>query len=177
MKSEPFAALAILHAALRHVARGRDYRALPELGSLTLHDRFAMGACIAPFSIYDSQGGDPLGDTYHYWAMAMAGFFGEVLGSVRGHSVHALFRAAPYLMSLIRGGPLDEIYSTEIIVRWTKWVFRMDAHWQKHSVADDRLSGAPVACSRAPRATAETRRRSCQALRVRHAGYRALTHA
>ena len=69
-----FAAAATLHAASRMIARARDHRALPEL-RFSLEQRLVHGTAFAAFRDEDSLGGDPLGDTYHYWAMVIGGMW------------------------------------------------------------------------------------------------------
>lgn len=103
--SATWGALLALHAATRQLARGRDDRALPELAGLSLDARLALGAAIAPFDDADARGGDPLGDTYHYWAMVTAGVYVTRYASrLAAPAAYALFRAAPHLMRLVRGG-------------------------------------------------------------------------
>src|SRR5262249_20322798 len=61
----PFAAALALHGATRTLARGRDRR----LGSpfdLSLEERLARGASVAPFGRQLGPHRDALGDTYHY---------------------------------------------------------------------------------------------------------------
>jgi hypothetical protein len=107
-----FAASATLHAASRMIARGRDMRALPAL-RLDLRHRLTQGATFAAFCEVDSKGGDPLGDTYHYWAMVVGGMWcGDVrrVRSVASRATAALFRNGADLMWLVRdrlfGSPL-----------------------------------------------------------------------
>ena len=107
-----FAAAATLHAVSRMIARGRDTRALPAL-NLSLGQRLTRGAAFAAFHEADSQGGDPLGDTYHYWAMVIGGMWcGDVrrVRSVSSHATATLLRNGADLMWLVRdrlfGSPL-----------------------------------------------------------------------
>jgi len=90
-EASAFAAAATLHAASRMIARARDGRALPEL-RFSLAERLARGTAFAAFRDEDSRGGDPLGDTYHYWAMVVGGMWcGE---SKRARSLTSLATAA-----------------------------------------------------------------------------------
>jgi hypothetical protein len=102
----PIGAAILLHAATRHLARGRDNRAFPEL-AFELDRRIQLGRRIAPFPAELAGAGDPLGDTYHYWANVTAGMCyacsrGE--SRVVRHMLRWLFHFGPDLMSLIRQG-------------------------------------------------------------------------
>jgi hypothetical protein len=114
LEGDPWRALLVCHLATRLLARGRDRRALGRDAHLVpsiLERRFALGAPIAPFPSSLSRGGDPLGDTYHYWANVIAGV-ASVRASRRlcGRSLAALFHAGPWLMVAVRerlfGSPL-----------------------------------------------------------------------
>jgi hypothetical protein len=99
-----FGAAATLHALTRVLARGRDERALPSL-AFSLAERIELGKMIAPFARSDSRGGDPLGDTYHYWAMVMGGLWcadPQHRFGVERIAVEALLRNGSRLMWLIR---------------------------------------------------------------------------
>ncbi|HBQ15511.1 MAG TPA: hypothetical protein DEF51_31785 [Myxococcales bacterium] len=98
--SSPFEALAICHAGIRQLARGRDTRALG--GPIGLGWRCATGRAIAAFPEAWSRGGDPLGDTYHYWANVIAGVCAATLGGLRGRCIARLFHAGPVLMTAVR---------------------------------------------------------------------------
>jgi hypothetical protein len=101
-----YAAVVLLHAATRMLARGRDGRALgPAVAALTLEDRLRIGAAIAPWPAEIARGGDAMGDTYHYWASFAAGMHTTLgRGSVARHVVRGAFALGPVLMSTIRGG-------------------------------------------------------------------------
>jgi len=99
-----FGAAATLHAASRMVARGRDVRALPEL-EMKLCDRLSQGAAFAAFRDEDSLGGDPLGDTYHYWAMVVGGLWcGDIrrVPSLESMATAVFLRSGADLMWLVR---------------------------------------------------------------------------
>src|SRR5262249_22226104 len=68
----PFAAVLALHGALRTLARGRDRR-LGAPFDLSLEERLARGASIAPFARDLGPRNDALGDTYHYWGCVAVG--------------------------------------------------------------------------------------------------------
>jgi hypothetical protein len=87
--STPFDAMVICHAGTRQLARGRDVRALRR--ALPLSFRCEAGQAIAAFPEALSAGGDPLGDTYHYWANVIAGVTAGYLGGVRGAIIERLF--------------------------------------------------------------------------------------
>ncbi len=99
---DAYAALLVCHAAARQLARGRDHRALGDDAPRTVDERCARGRALAAFPPAVSQGGDPLGDTYHYWANVIAGVTAVALGGARGHALERLFRAGPTLMSAVR---------------------------------------------------------------------------
>lgn len=100
-----FHAVLALHTATRVLARGRDGRLSPSL-ALDLDERLRLGRAIAPFHPEDARGGDPLGDTYHYWANVAAGLFagGGRPTEARRHLVAGLFFAGPALMTTVRQG-------------------------------------------------------------------------
>lgn len=92
--------LLIVHATLRLIARGRDFRAFSNF-TLSLEERIQISKNIAPFEINVSNGGDPLGDSYHYVANIIIGitfsnksFFNKI--------PIVLFMLGPYLMKIIR---------------------------------------------------------------------------
>ena len=89
----------VAHGALRHLARGRDDRALG-IDPWTLERRLEVGARVLPFHPEESLGGDPLGDCYHYLATLAAG----LAGSARSDAAWMLplFAVGPNLMSLVR---------------------------------------------------------------------------
>jgi hypothetical protein len=70
-----------------------------------LEERLTMGAAIAPFPKALAGDGDPLGDTYHYWATFAAGMC-SVLdpGRVAPPALGAAFWLGPRLMETVRGG-------------------------------------------------------------------------
>jgi len=94
-----------LHTVTRVLARGRDTR-LHDRFALSLDERLERGRAILPFDPVDARGGDPLGDTYHFWANVAAGVFSAAGGrsEVRRHAVGALLLAGPALMSRVREG-------------------------------------------------------------------------
>lgn len=98
-----FDATLALHAATRVLARGRDARLHRRL-ALDLDERLRIGRAIAPFDPDDARGGDPLGDTYHFWANVAAGLFAGAgrRTEVRRHAVGAMLFAGPLLMSGVR---------------------------------------------------------------------------
>lgn len=101
--SDPFSAVVLLHATLRLLARGRDFRAYPNTRPMSVSERLAVGACVAPFRPDESFGGDPLGDAYHYWAMLTAGMFRPRIASRTWRATFGgLFWSAPWLMSAVR---------------------------------------------------------------------------
>lgn len=98
------AATVLLHAVTRQLARGRDGRACPGLYP-TLEDRLQAGTAIAPFAPEISLGSDPLGDTYHYWAMVAAGVHHVLArrdGWIAPGLMLGLFYLGPKLMRLVR---------------------------------------------------------------------------
>lgn len=102
-----FPAALALHTATRVVARGRDTRLHPDF-ALDLDERLRRGRAIAPFDPDDARGGDPLGDTYHFWANFTAGLYTATSkGRLRGPLVGALFLAGPALMTSVRQGLFD----------------------------------------------------------------------
>lgn len=101
---DPWRALLACHLATRQLARGRDVRALGERAPVDLEERCRIGARITAFPVLISEGGDPLGDTYHYWANVIAGVTAAHHGGWRGEGVRRLFHAGPYLMRLVREG-------------------------------------------------------------------------
>jgi hypothetical protein len=102
--ADPWTALLACHLATRQLARGRDTRALGDDVPVAVEARCRIGACIAAFPAALSEGGDPLGDTYHYWANVIAGVTAASHGGWRGRGVERLFRAGPYLMRVVREG-------------------------------------------------------------------------
>lgn len=98
---DAFGALCACHLATRQLARGRDARAFGA-SSLSLHERCDAGLAIAPFPPSIACGGDPLGDTYHYFANVIAGVVSASDGPVRGACIAGLFYLGPTLMSLVR---------------------------------------------------------------------------
>lgn len=99
-----FRALLICHLAVRQLARGRDTRAFGGR-TLSLARRCDAGLAIAPFPPSIAQGGDPLGDTYHYFANVIAGVAAyDLLASSRpaAAAVALLFYSGPVLMHLVR---------------------------------------------------------------------------
>lgn len=102
LEPDAWTALLALHLATRQLARERDVRALGEAARRGLDRRCRSGRSIAGFPAALSQGGDPLGDTYHYWANVIAGVLAETLGGPRGAAIARLFDAGPTLMTLVR---------------------------------------------------------------------------
>ncbi|MCA9609197.1 MAG: hypothetical protein KC619_26530 [Myxococcales bacterium] len=101
LRGELFPAVLALHTATRVLARGRDSRLHPGF-ALGLDERLERGRAIAPFDPSDARGGDPLGDTYHFWANVAAGLYSAHEGRLRGPAVAALFLAGPALMTGVR---------------------------------------------------------------------------
>ncbi|MBL8021375.1 MAG: hypothetical protein JNM27_17015 [Leptospirales bacterium] len=97
-------ALVLIHSASRIIARGRDYRILPVPLHFSLEARLLFAARFAPFDSEISQGGDILGDTYHYWAMLLAGFFFWSPATFSLIPYRPLFMLAPDLMRIVRQG-------------------------------------------------------------------------
>jgi hypothetical protein len=100
----PFAAAIALHGAVRTLARGRDRR----LGSpfdLSLEERMARGASVAPFARELGPHRDALGDTYHYWGCFSIGMHcGVRLNDPARWALLGLFGAGANLMALVRSG-------------------------------------------------------------------------
>ncbi len=98
-------AVLALHTATRVLARGRDTRVHPGL-ALCLDERLARGRAVAPFHPHDARGGDPLGDTYHFWANVAAGVFaaGGRRTELRRVVVGAALYSGPVLMRGVRQG-------------------------------------------------------------------------
>jgi hypothetical protein len=99
-----FRALMVCHLAVRQLARGRDARAFGR-HTLSLADRCDAGRAVAPFPPWIAQGGDPLGDTYHYFANVIAGVLSSTGRSRRapgGAAIALLFYSGPVLMHLVR---------------------------------------------------------------------------
>jgi hypothetical protein len=118
-----FAASTTLHAASRMIARARDTRALPKL-RLTLRERLLRGAAFAAFRDDDSLGGDPLGDTYHYWAMVVGGMWcGDIqrVRSVTSIATAAVLRNGADLMWLIR----DRVFGSTLFFGRHKAIDRL----------------------------------------------------
>jgi hypothetical protein len=100
----PFAAAVALHGALRTLARGRDRR-LGAPFDLSLEQRMARGASIAPFARALGPRGDALGDTYHYWACFAAGLHcGVRTRDPARRTMLALFGVGADLMAAVRHG-------------------------------------------------------------------------
>jgi hypothetical protein len=100
----PFAAAVALHGALRTLARGRDRRVGAPF-DLTLEQRLARGASIAPFARALGPRGDALGDTYHYWAcFAAALHCGLRTRDPARRAMLALFAVGADLMAAVRHG-------------------------------------------------------------------------
>lgn len=101
--ADPWTALLACHFATRQLARGRDTRVLGRTWALDVKKRYAAGRAIAPFAPELSGGGDPLGDTYHYWANVLAALGSQSLGGDRAQRlVPGLFYLGPNLMLWIR---------------------------------------------------------------------------
>jgi len=89
---------------MRQLARGRDVRAFAGR-TLSLAERCDAGLAIAPFPPSIAQGGDPLGDTYHYFANVIVGVLSSTDRNRRtpgGAAIALLFYAGPVLMHLVR---------------------------------------------------------------------------
>lgn len=100
----PFAAAVALHGALRTLARGRDRR-LGAPFDLSLEQRLAKGASIAPFARALGPRRDALGDTYHYWACFAAGLHcGIRTRDPARLAMLALFGVGADLMAAVRHG-------------------------------------------------------------------------
>jgi hypothetical protein len=100
----PFAAAIALHGALRTLARGRDRR-LGAPFDLSLEQRMARGASIAPFARALGPRRDALGDTYHYWACFAAGLHcGVRTRDPARLAMLALFGVGADLMAAVRHG-------------------------------------------------------------------------
>jgi hypothetical protein len=100
----PFAAALALHAAVRTLARGRDRR-LGASFDLSLEERLARGASLAPFAPALGPSGDALGDTYHYWACFAAGLHcGLRQRDPARRAMRFLFGAGADLMAAVRQG-------------------------------------------------------------------------
>lgn len=100
--SSPLGAALALHLATRVLSRNRDTRLGLDLG---LDERLELGRAIAPFDPSDSDGGDPLGDAYHYWANVAAGMHSAGPGErLERALVSRLFEAGPHLMRTVRVG-------------------------------------------------------------------------
>ncbi|MEM9190159.1 MAG: hypothetical protein AAGF12_13325 [Myxococcota bacterium] len=103
LSSKVFDVVLALHVVTRVLARGRDRRLHPAF-DLDLEERLRRGRAIAPFAAEDSEGGDPLGDTYHFWANVAGGMYagvGEARRSPRWFVAGMLY-AGPWLMAGIR---------------------------------------------------------------------------
>lgn len=87
------------------LARGRDTR-LSDAFIMSLEERLERGKAIAPFHPDDSNGGDPLGDTYHFWANVAGGLYAgtQRSASARAAFVAVMLYAGPWLMQTIREG-------------------------------------------------------------------------
>ncbi len=118
-----FAAAVLLHATSRAIARGRDTRALSET-SWRLEERIGLGRVFAAFQQADSQGGDPLGDTYHYWAMVVAGLWcadARHRQSVLAVATRTFLRNGADLMWLIR----DRVFGSTLFFGRHKCIDRL----------------------------------------------------
>lgn len=100
--SDPWTALLACHLATRQLARGRDTRALGDDVPTRVEERCAAGLAIAALPAELARGGDPLGDTYHYWANVCAGVLASSRGAGGAWAIEQLFRAGPTLMTLVR---------------------------------------------------------------------------
>lgn len=98
-----FEALLGLHTATRVLARGRDTRLRPSF-RLSLEERLSRGEAIAPFHPDDALGGDPLGDTYHFWANVAGGVYAACPTNPRASRVlvGGMLYAGPWLMHSVR---------------------------------------------------------------------------
>jgi hypothetical protein len=101
---DAWTALLVCHLGSRQLARGRDTRALGSAAPTGLRERLEIGAAIAAFPAELACGGDPLGDTYHYWANVIAGVLAPSRGAGTALAIERLFRAGPMLMSAVREG-------------------------------------------------------------------------
>jgi hypothetical protein len=99
----PFEALLGLHTATRVLARGRDTRLHPSF-QMSLDERLRRGEAIAPFHPDDALGGDPLGDTYHFWANVVGGVYAACPTNPRASRalVGGMLYAGPWLMHSVR---------------------------------------------------------------------------
>ena len=102
LTGDPWLAILVCHLAIRQLARGRDVRALGRDAPVDIRVRCQLGRAIAPFPDSLAQGGDPLGDTYHYWANVAAGVAAASAGGTSGAATRALFRCGPLLMLWVR---------------------------------------------------------------------------
>ncbi|MFK8001920.1 MAG: Mpo1-like protein [Polyangiales bacterium] len=102
-EGRPFEALLGLHTATRVLARGRDARLHPAF-RMSLEERLHHGEAIAPFHPDDALGGDPLGDTYHFWANVTAGVYAACPTNPKASRamVYAMLYAGPWLMHGVR---------------------------------------------------------------------------
>ncbi|MEM9072633.1 MAG: hypothetical protein AAGE52_29265 [Myxococcota bacterium] len=96
-----FQALLALHTTTRVLARGRDTCLHPAF-ALTLEERLSLGEGIAPFHPDDARGGDPLGDTYHFWANVIGGMYSVRNPGAGGVLVRSALYAGPVLMRVVR---------------------------------------------------------------------------
>jgi hypothetical protein len=101
---DPWTGLLVCHLGTRQLARGRDTRALGDTAPTRIAERLELGRAIAAFPPELACGGDPLGDTYHYWANVIAGVLAPSRGAGEAIVIEQLFRAGPALMSLVREG-------------------------------------------------------------------------
>lgn len=99
---DAWTALLACHLATRQLARGRDTRALGTDVPTSVEDRCEAGLAIAAFPPELAAGGDPLGDTYHYWANVCAGVLAASRAVGQAWAIERLFRAGPALMTLVR---------------------------------------------------------------------------
>jgi hypothetical protein len=100
---ELFTAVMGLHTATRVLARGRDRRLHPGF-RMSLEERLERGRAIAPFHPDDSRGGDPMGDTYHFWANVLGGIYAGCpwLTTRQRAFVAGMLYAGPWLMRGVR---------------------------------------------------------------------------
>lgn len=95
-------ALLVCHLGIRQLARGRDTRVFGRMASWSVEERCRRGRSVAAFEDGISNGGDPMGDTYHYWANVLAGVASATLGAGKGRAMYGLFHNGPRLMLWIR---------------------------------------------------------------------------
>jgi hypothetical protein len=100
-------ALFLIHAATRLIARGRDFRIFNYSFFMSLEERMEVGKKICFFKEEDiGLVSDNLGDTYHFWAMFIAGFIYQIVRDEKRISskiFYFLFKNSSILMHWIRG--------------------------------------------------------------------------